>query len=114
MTASSTTTTTTATSGNDAAAAAEADTLVLEMVATPEGRADPYSRYAALRSLAPVHRSGIGFWVLSRFDDSRRLLRDPNVGKDFSGAARALGLSEEQQAEQAAFRGDHSNMLFAD
>jgi cytochrome P450 len=64
--------------------------------------------------LAPVHRSAIGFWVLTRFDDCQRVLRDPRVGKDFSGAARALGLSDAQQAEQAAFRDDHSNMLFAD
>lgn len=94
--------------------AAEADAVVLELVATPEGRADPYSRYARLRSMAPVHRSAIGFWVLTRFDDCQRVLRDARVGKDFSGAARALGLSEAQQAEQAAFRDDHSNMLFAD
>ena len=95
-------------------AGVDADTLIVELVATPEGRADPYSRYAALRSHAPVHHSAIGFWVLTRFDDCQRVLRDPRVGKDFSGAARALGLSEEQQAEQAAFRDDHSNMLFAD
>jgi len=90
------------------------DTLVVELVATPEGKADPYSRYAALRSHAPVHRSAIGFWVLTRYDDCQRVMRDPRVGKDFSGATRALGLSEEQQAEQASFRDDHSNMLFAD
>ncbi|HEX3393209.1 MAG TPA: cytochrome P450 [Acidimicrobiales bacterium] len=94
--------------------AAEADAVVLELVATPEGRADPYSRYARLRSMAPVHRSAIGFWVLTRFDDCQAVSRDARVGKDFSGAARALGLSDAQQAEQAAFRDDHSNMLFAD
>jgi cytochrome P450 len=92
----------------------DADTLLLELVATPEGRADPYPRYATLRTHVPVHRSAIGFWVLTRYDDCQHLLRHPGVGKDFSGAASALGLSEEQQAEQAAFRDDHSNMLFAD
>jgi cytochrome P450 len=97
-----------------AAAALVADGVVLELVATPEGRADPYPRYAALRAAAPVHHSAIGFWVLTRYEDCQRVLRDPRVGKDFSGAARALGLSEEHQAEQATFRDDHSNMLFAD
>ncbi len=92
----------------------DADTLLVELVATPEGRADPYSRYAALRTHAPVHRSSLGFWVLTRYDDCQQLLRDSRVGKDFSGAADALGLSEEQRDEQAAFRNDHSNMLFAD
>ena len=92
----------------------DADTLLVELVATPEGRADPYSRYAALRTHAPVHHSAIGFWVLTRYDDCQQLLRDPRVGKDFSNAADALGLGEEQRAEQAAFRNDRSNMLFAD
>jgi len=92
----------------------DADSLLFELVATAEGRADPYSRYAALRSRAAVHHSAMGFWVLTRYDDSQQLLRDHRVGKDFSGAASALGLSEEHQAEQAAFRNDHSNMLFAD
>ena len=90
------------------------DTLLVELVATPEGKADPYSRYALLRARAPVHRSAIGFWVLTRYDDCQQLLRDQRVGKDFSGAASALGLSEEHRAEQAAFRDDRSNMLFAD
>jgi cytochrome P450 len=92
----------------------DADTLLVELVATPEGKADPYSRYATLRTVSPVHRSGFGFWVLTRHDDCQHLLRHPNVGKDFSGAVSALGLSEEHQAEQAAFRNDHTNMLFAD
>src|SRR5947209_3481547 len=92
----------------------DADTLVVELVATPEGRADPYSRYAALRTHNPVYRSAIGFWVLTRFDDCHQVLRDPRFGKDFSGAASALGLSEEHRAEQATFRDDRSNMLFAD
>jgi cytochrome P450 len=95
-------------------AALDADTLLLELVATPEGRADPYPRYAALRRMAPVHRSAIGLWVLSRYEDCQQLLRHPGVGKDFSQAASTVGLSEEQQAEQAAFRNDRSNMLFAD
>ncbi len=91
-----------------------ADALLVELVATPEGRADPYSRYATLRSVAPVHRSAFGFVVLSRYDDCLQLLRASGVGKDFSNAASAMGLTEEQQAEQAAFRNDRSNMLFAD
>ncbi len=92
----------------------QADALLAELVATPEGRADPYSRYAKLRETAPVHRSAFGFCVLTRYDDCLQLLRSSGVGKDFSRAASALGLSEEQQAQQAAFRDDRSNMLFAD
>ncbi|HUR18435.1 MAG TPA: cytochrome P450 [Acidimicrobiales bacterium] len=92
----------------------EPDTLLLELVATPEGRADPYPRYAALRSVAPVHHSGLGFWVLSRYEDCQQLLRHHDVGKDFSGAASAVGLTAEQQGQQDRFRNDRSNMLTTD
>lgn len=91
-----------------------ADALLMELVATPEGRADPYPRYAGLREGAPVHRSGFGFWALTRYDDCQQLLRHPGVGKDFSGAASALGLSGAQREEQARFREDRSNMLVTD
>ena len=92
----------------------QADALLAELVATPEGRADPYSRYATLRQIAPIHRSAFGFCVLTGYDDCLQVLRASGVGKDFSRAASAMGLTEEQQAQQAAFRNDRSNMLFAD
>jgi cytochrome P450 len=91
-----------------------ADALLMELVATPEGKADPYPRYAALRERAPVHRSAFGFVALSRYDDCQHLLRHPGVGKDISGAAASLGLSEEEQAQQARFRNDQSSMLTTD
>jgi len=94
--------------------AVEPDALLAELVATPEGRADPYPRYANLRAVAPVHRSAFGFWALSRYDDCQQLLRHPGVGKDFSGAISAAGLTEEQQAQQYRFRNDRSNMLTTD
>jgi len=94
--------------------AVDAEALLLELVATPEGRADPYPRYARLRAEAPVHRSGFGFWALTRYDDCQQVLRHPGVGKDFSGAANSLGLDAGQQAQQARFRNDHSNMLVSD
>jgi len=93
---------------------ADADALLAELVATPEGRADPYPRYATLQSRAPVHQSMFGFWALSRYDDCQQLLRHSGVGKDFSGAAASMGLTDAQSAEQARFRSDHSNMLLAD
>ena len=94
--------------------AVEPDSLLLELVATPEGRADPYPRYASLRDAAPVHQSGFGFWALTRYDDCQHLLRHPGVGKDFSGAANSLGLTDEQRADQDRFRNDRSNMLTTD
>ncbi len=95
-------------------AAVDPDALLAELVATPEGRADPYPRYATLRARAPVHRSAFGFWALSRYDDCQQLLRHPGVGKDFSGALNSLGLTDEQRSEQDRFRNDRSNMLTTD
>jgi cytochrome P450 len=96
------------------ASTVEPDALLAELVATPEGRADPYPRYAALRAVAPVHRSTFGFWALSRYDDCQQLLRHPGVGKDFSAAMSAMGMSDTQQTVQDRFRNDRSNMLLTD
>jgi cytochrome P450 len=47
--------------------------------------ADPYPVYRALRERAPVWRSPLGFWVLSRHADVASVLRDPRFGRDFEG-----------------------------
>ncbi len=62
-------------------ATAEADGVIAELLLSAEGRQDPYSRYARLRSIAPVHLSGMGFWVLTGYDDCQQVLRDPGFGK---------------------------------
>jgi cytochrome P450 len=65
---------------------AGADDLVLRILATPEGQADPYPLYRELRDLAPVHRSAMGdVWYASRFATCRQLLRDPRAGKSARG-----------------------------
>lgn len=92
----------------------EPDALLLELIATPEGRADPYPRYAALRRAAPVHRSTFGVWTLTDYDDCQLLLRHPGVGKDFSAAMNSLGLSDADREAQDRFRNDRSNMLLTD
>ena len=92
----------------------EPDALLLELIATPEGRADPYPRYAALRERAPVHRSAFGIWTLTDYDDCQLLLRHPGVGKDFSSAMNSLGLTDADREAQDRFRNDRSNMLVTD
>jgi cytochrome P450 len=44
--------------------------------------ADPYPTYHALRAQDPVHRSPLGFWVLTRYDDVVAALRDPRFAKE--------------------------------
>jgi cytochrome P450 len=58
------------------------DDLLVRILATPEGQADPYPLYRELRELAPVHRSELGGVVyVTRFDECRRILRDQRAGK---------------------------------
>lgn len=40
---------------------------------------DPYRQYATLREHDPVHRTALGSWVLFRYDDVVRVLRDPHL-----------------------------------
>ena len=41
--------------------------------------ANPYPHYAALRSTAPVFSTGMGPWLLTRYADVVRVLRDPTM-----------------------------------
>ena len=43
----------------------------------PSFAEDPYPHWQLLREQAPVHRTAIGFWVLTRYDDVLRFVRDP-------------------------------------
>ncbi|MGY1497417.1 cytochrome P450 family protein [Streptomyces sp. QTS52] len=51
-----------------------------------EHRRDPYPLFRRMREVAPVHRhvnpvSGLAAWYLTRYEDVRRVLRDPAVGR---------------------------------
>ncbi len=48
----------------------------------PSFRANPYPFYDALRERDPVHRSPLGFTVLTRYDDVARTLRGAEFARD--------------------------------
>jgi cytochrome P450 len=48
--------------------------------------ADPYPFYHRLRETAPVFKTPMGFWLLTRYDDVASSLRDRRFGKDFGGS----------------------------
>jgi cytochrome P450 len=48
----------------------------------PAWARDPYPVYAALREENPVHRSPLGFWVLTRHADCLAVLRDRRASSD--------------------------------
>ncbi|UYN93090.1 MAG: cytochrome P450 [Enhydrobacter sp.] len=51
----------------------------------PDFIADPYPFYHRLRETAPVYRTPMGFWLLTRYEDVAFALRDKRFGKDFAG-----------------------------
>jgi cytochrome P450 len=66
----------------------------------PEFHADPYPFYRRLREREPVHRTPMGFWVLTRWDDCVAVLRDSRFGRE-----------EFQQMLAAVYGGDDSDRL---
>lgn len=66
--------------------------------------ADPYAQYAAVREANPIHRSPLGPWLITRWEDVHTLLRKPgtsveerNIAHD--GVARNERLAELRMAE---------------
>jgi cytochrome P450 len=79
------------------ATGSQADELLHRLLATAEGHADPYPLYRALRSMAPVHRSGLdGVWYVTGFAAARRVLLDPCFGKGARLTIRRHGIPEER------------------
>ncbi|MBV9950577.1 MAG: cytochrome P450 [Acidimicrobiia bacterium] len=92
------------------------DALFAEILLTPEGKADPYPRYAAIREHAPAFRSATGVVVLSRFEDCQFLLRDPRFGKGERGAVwEQYELTEDEWMERfESFATSNTSMLGLD
>jgi cytochrome P450 len=49
----------------------------------PNMRADPYPYYHRLRSVEPIHHTPFGYWVVSSYQATDALLRDPRVTSEF-------------------------------
>jgi cytochrome P450 len=71
---------------------------------------DPYRQYAALRERDPVHRSPLEVWVLFRYDDIVRVLRDPALSVQIDNATPTarMQMFAEQAPAEAQERGAHS------
>jgi cytochrome P450 len=97
-----------------------ADNILLRLLLTPEGRADPYPHYRQLRETAPVLRSSLGPVVLSRYEDCLVALRDPRLGRGTALRAEGevpvgiSGLDIDPKQRQDFFDRASNNMLFAD
>src|SRR5579863_10397429 len=93
------------------------DAELAAVLGTPEGRADPYPHYARIREHAPVFRSSMGNWIVTRFADCQQVLRAPQFGKesDRNAVARTrlarLGSSAEEAAGFFEFFQRRQSML---
>ena len=97
--------------------AVDPDAELMALLATAEGRAHPYPHYARIREDAPVFRSGIGSWIVSRFAHCQQVLRSPHFGKgaDQEATARVRiarwGIPPEEAAEFFEFFEGRQSML---
>jgi cytochrome P450 len=81
--------------------AVDVDALLAEIFLTPEGKSNPYPRYAAIRESSPAFRSGMGFVVVGRYEDCQWVLRDPRFGKGEQGPMwEEYGLTEAEWQER--------------
>jgi cytochrome P450 len=71
---------------------------------------DPYRQYAVLRDRDPVHHSPLEVWILFRYDDVVRVLRDPSLSVQIDNAAPTARtrMFVEQAPAEAQERGAHS------
>lgn len=96
--------------------ALDVDALLAEIFLTPEGKSNPYPRYAAIREHARAFRSGMGFVVVARYEDCQWVLRDAHFGKGEPGPMwETYGLTEAQWNERfAGLEGRTRSMLGLD
>ena len=63
---------------------------------SPEFLTDPYPDYHRLRALDPVHRSELGFWVLTRYRDVKQVLGDPGFVSRYDDQLAGRGLAAQR------------------
>jgi cytochrome P450 len=56
----------------------------------PEVIANPYAFYEQYRVHEPVHKTPLGFWLVTRHDDVALVLRDRRFGRDFEQETKIL------------------------
>jgi cytochrome P450 len=81
----------------------------------PEVHEDPYPLYHRLRAEDPVHRSPLGFWVLTRHADVLAVLRDPRMSRDPRRSQRVEQLRASAEVDELLAAEEAApSMLFVD
>jgi cytochrome P450 len=94
------------------------DELLFKLINSPEGRSNPYPIYNELLHIAPVFKSTMGSYVLLKYDDCQKVLRDNRFGKaentpeERKQRAELIGLTQQEIDEAAQFFESRGSMLF--
>ena len=91
------------------------DGLLLQVLVTPEGQADPYPCYARMRSEARVSRTAFGPYVVNGYQECLGVLRDPRLGRGMGIEDTSTGIFSDAGTRRGEFMdGAQHNMLMAD
>ena len=91
------------------------DGLLLEVLVTPDGQADPYPRYARMRAEARVSRTAFGPYVVNGYQECLGVLRDPRLGRGKGLEGSSTGIFGDQGTRRGEyFEASQHNMLMAD
>ena len=78
----------------------------------PDFPANPYLQYAELRANAPVYETPLGPWLLTRYDDVLRILRDPTLSVEERNALTRNPMADEMM-ERAGDRSRGSRAMLS-
>ncbi len=93
----------------------EAENLFLQVLLTPEGRADPYPLYRRMREVAPVFRTVMGPIVVTSYETCLAVLRDPTLGRGTGMPSEdPVGVLGGTGRRAEFFERSRHNMLLAD
>jgi cytochrome P450 len=93
----------------------EVDGLLLQVLVSPEGQADPYPLYAQMRAIAPVTRTAFGPLLVNGYDECMAVLRDPRFGRGMGSGGGPLSAFGGNGARRGQFfELSQHNMLLAD
>jgi cytochrome P450 len=91
------------------------DGLLLQVLATPEGQADPYPFYAQMRAEARVSRTAFGPYVVNGYEECLGVLRDPRLGRGTGIEDTSTGIFSDAGTRRGEFlETSRHNMLLSD
>jgi cytochrome P450 len=91
------------------------DGLLLQVLITPEGQADPYPWYAQMRADSRVFRTSFGPYVVHGYDECLAVLRDPRLGRGIDIEDMSTSIFGSASPRQGEFmEASQHNMLMAD